>query len=172
MRGGSGGRASRDGSSSSGGSKADGSGGSSSVEGAGSQRAELPSNEAAQERQEQQEQQETDQEPQRPVFGQRWGSVASSSQRPPDQQAGDAEAAAGEQQQQQDGAAAGRPRGRRFAPPPFNIITGVGRHSKGDRGGVLKAAVKQVLQQQGLPTRDDPTNEGGWLHAMWRARCW
>lgn len=63
---------------------------------------------------------------------------------------------------QQDGRQVRQGRGvRRFSPPPLNIITGMGRHSKGSRGGVLKAAVSQLLVQQGLPVVDDPSNEGG-----------
>lgn len=47
-----------------------------------------------------------------------------------------------------------------FSPPPLSIITGLGRHSRRDRGGVLKAAVRQLLRQQGLPALDDPSNQG------------
>ena len=95
-----------------------------------------------------------------PALGQRWDGAAGSIQST-EEQAADGEQAPGAeprqgQQEQQAEARLGRPR---FAPPALNIITGVGRHSKG--GGVLKAAVKQVLQQQGLPARDNPTNEGG-----------
>ncbi|PRW51133.1 Glutathione S-transferase theta-2B [Chlorella sorokiniana] len=108
------------------------------------------------------QQQQQQQQGEWPTFGQRWGDSASSPRRSADP-AADADAADGDQQQQgQQGQldATARPRGRRFLPPGLNIITGVGRHSKGDRGGVLKAAVQQVLQQQGLGTVDDPTNEG------------
>lgn len=46
-------------------------------------------------------------------------------------------------------------------PPPLCVITGVGRHSRGDGGGVLRAAVLELLAQQALPTLDDPAgNEG------------
>jgi hypothetical protein len=45
-------------------------------------------------------------------------------------------------------------------PPGLVVITGLGRHSRGDGGGVLKAAVRALLRQQGLPTVDDPGNEG------------
>jgi len=96
-----------------------------------------------------------------PALGQRWDDATGSTW-PAGQQAANAEAAGNQQEQaQQQADAAGRPRGRRFMPPPLSIITGVGRHSKGGRGGVLKAAVRQTLQQQGLPALDDPSNEGG-----------
>ncbi|KAL4443288.1 hypothetical protein ABPG75_011025 [Micractinium tetrahymenae] len=53
---------------------------------------------------------------------------------------------------------AGPGRQERFLPPGFCIITGVGRHSRGS--GVLKAAVLELLQQQGLPTVEDTSNDG------------
>lgn len=57
-------------------------------------------------------------------------------------------------------APADAPPGRQaqFLPPSLCIITGVGRHSRGS--GVLKGAVLELLQQQGLPTVEDPANEG------------
>ncbi|KAL4423402.1 hypothetical protein ABPG77_009980 [Micractinium sp. CCAP 211/92] len=45
-----------------------------------------------------------------------------------------------------------------FLPPSLCIITGMGRRSRGS--GVLKGAVLELLQQQGLPTVEDPSNEG------------
>lgn len=48
-----------------------------------------------------------------------------------------------------------------FLPPSLCIITGMGRRSRGS--GVLKGAVLDLLQQQGLPTVEDPSNEGEWV---------
>ena len=80
--------------------------------------------------------------------------------------AGDAEPGEQQQQQQQQQQQREQRRLEEYPgePPPLKVITGVGRHSRGDRGGVLRAAVRELLAQQGLPAQDDPAgNEGGWV---------
>ena len=70
----------------------------------------------------------------------------------------EAKGPAGLQQPQQPGQQ--RRRVARFRPPAFCIVTGRGRHSEAYRGGVLKAAVQELLLLQGLPARSDPSNAG------------
>ena len=80
----------------------------------------------------------------------------------------EAEGPAGLQQLQQQRGQPGQQRRRvaQFRPPAFCVVTGRGRHSEAYRGGVLKAAVQEMLLLQGLPARSDPTNAGA---VRWRA---
>ena len=63
------------------------------------------------------------------------------------------------QQQQQQGSRPARRRGE--APTPgLVLVTGVGRHSRAEATGVLRTAVQELLEQQGLPATPDPANPG------------
>jgi hypothetical protein len=114
-----------------------------------------------------------------PALGQQWDSPQlqqgdeaegdeSSSGEDEDEEEEEAEGPAGLRQLQQQRGQPGQQRRRvaQFRPPAFCVVTGRGRHSEAYRGGVLKAAVQEMLLLQGLPARSDPTNAGA---VQWRA---